>query len=105
MQQRLAQLHRLRRRALKCRPLRYSQPPRRKRAKALFRRQPRRLLRSSGDDSKAAHLRQPLLSRHCLVRDVFLFPTQVRLSPAQALGGAALPSESSPEERSNAGVC
>ena len=36
------------------------------------------MLRSSGDDSKAAHLRQPLLSRHCLVRDVYLsFPHQV----------------------------
>jgi len=30
-------------------------------------------LRSSGDDSKAAHLRQPLLLRHCLARGVSSF--------------------------------
>ena len=33
--------------------------------------------RSSGDDEKATHLRQPLLSRRCLARGVFFFhPTQ-----------------------------
>ena len=51
--------------------------PARNRAKALFRLKAPALLRSSGDDSKAAHLRQPLLSRHCLARGVFLFsPTK-----------------------------
>ena len=45
--------------------------PARNRAKALFRSTAPALLRSSGDALKAAHLRQPLLSRHCLVRGVF----------------------------------
>ncbi len=48
--------------------------PARNRAKALFRSTAPALLRSSGDDSKAAQLRQPLLSRHRLARDVFFFP-------------------------------
>ena len=38
--------------------------PAQKRAKALFCSTAPAWLRSSGDDSKAAHLRQPLLSRH-----------------------------------------
>ena len=48
-------------------------------------------LRSSGDDKRRASA-QPLLSWHCVARDVFSFTHQARLSDAQALGGAALPS-------------
>ena len=62
-QQRLAQLRRLRRRPLKWQPLRYS---RQRRACNSLRSNRQALkdplaLRSSGDDSKAAQLRQPLL--------------------------------------------
>ncbi len=61
-----------------------------KRAKALFCSTAPALLRSSGDDSKAAHLRQPLLVAILLDRDVFLTPTPEMLL-AQAFGrGAAL---------------
>ena len=61
-------------------------------------------LRSSGDDSKAAPLRQPLLWRHSLARGVFSFPQLTKVLLAPALGVAALPSESSPEERSASGA-
>ena len=64
MQQRLAQLRRL--------AVGHFVPttavlttPAQKRAKALFCLKTPALLRSSGDDSKAAHLRQPLLWRRC----------------------------------------
>ena len=50
------------RRALKCRPLRYSPTPAQNRAKALFRSKAPALLRSSGDAPKAGHLR-PTLAR------------------------------------------
>ncbi|HVE90582.1 MAG TPA: hypothetical protein VNA44_12880, partial [Burkholderiaceae bacterium] len=44
--------------------------PPQKRAKALFCSKAPALLRSSGDDSKAAHPRKPPLSRDYLARDV-----------------------------------
>jgi len=96
MQQRLAQLRRLRRRALKCQPLRYSQRRRKKRAKALFCSNTPALVRSSGDDSKAAHLRQPLLwRRRPDPRCFYLLHQPKRMVPAQAFGDAALPWASS----------
>ena len=104
-QQRLTQLRRLRRRPLKWQPLRYS----RQRGPATRCAQTGRpleaplALRSSGDDSKAAPLRQPLLWRHSLARGVFSFPQLTKVLLAPAFGVAALPSESSPEERSAGG--
>ena len=57
-----------------CRPLRYSQRRRKTEPKqgSVLLKGPA-LLRSSGDDSKAARLRQPLLSRHFLNPRCFLF--------------------------------
>ena len=70
--------------------------PAQKRAKALFCLKAPALLRSSGDDEKAAHLRQPLLSRCCLASRCFIFlPQPKRMVPAQAFGVAALPWASS----------
>ena len=70
--------------------------PARNKAKALFRLKAPALLRSSGDDSKAAHLRQPPLSRHCPdLRCFYLFTPTQRAGAAQALGVAALPWASS----------
>jgi len=64
--------------------------PAQKKAKAFFCSTPPALLCSSGDDSKAVQLRQPLLSRHRRTRGVFFFsPQQVTLPQAQVLGGAA----------------
>ncbi len=78
--------------------------PARNRAKALFRSKAPAWLRSSGDDEKAAHLRQPLLSRHRPARGVFSFsPHQVRLPQAQALGGAGLASGRRPRNGATPG--
>jgi len=70
--------------------------PARNKAKALFRLKAPALLRSSGDDEKATHLRQPLLWRRCPDLRCFfsLYPTQETV-PAQAFGDAALPWASS----------
>ena len=70
--------------------------PAQKRAKALFCSKTPALLRSSGDDSKATQLRQPLLSRHCPdPRCFYLLAQPKRMVPAQAFGDAALPWASS----------
>ena len=106
MQQRLAQLRRLRRRALRAdhcgthnAGAKQSQP------KALFRSTAPALLRSSGDDSKAAQLRQPLPIDIASCQMFFFFSAlQVRWFRAPAFGVAARPSESSPEERSASGA-
>ena len=103
MQQRLTQLRRLRRRALRANPAVLAEPAR-KEAKAFFRSTNPARLRSSGDDSKAAPLRQPLLSRHCLdLRCFFFSPTGETVSRASV--GRRWPAfGASPEERSNAGA-
>jgi hypothetical protein len=102
-QQRLAQLRRLRRRALKCRPLRYSQAPRRKRAKALFRRHPgaRSVRRAT------TQRRLSCASRCCCdivsIRDKQpLVPIQDDVASA-SVGRCCAALESSPEERSASG--
>ena len=103
-QQRMAQLHRLRRRALKCQPCWYSQAPRRKRAKALFRRLPG----ACSVPRATTQRRRICASRCCLdlvsIRDQKLF-VAIRddLSSAR-VGRRCAAFEASPEERSNAGA-
>src|SRR5687768_9591106 len=58
--------------------------PARNKAKALFRLKAPALLRSSGDDEKATHLRQPLLSRYCPDLRCFFFLPQPKGNGAGA---------------------
>src|SRR5918993_3576863 len=101
-QQRLAQLRRLRGRPLRANHY-GTHTSAQKRAKALFCSTAPALLRSSADDSKAAHLRQPLLSRRCTDQRCFSsYPTQGNGAGASVWRrGAAL---GVVEERSRAGA-
>ena len=102
-QQQLTQLRRLRRRALKCQPCWYSQTPRRKRAKALFRRQP-----GACSVPRATTQRRHICASRCC-RDMVsvwierLLPlTRGDVSSAR-VGRRRAAFESSPEERSASG--
>ena len=102
-QQRLAQLRRLRRRALKCQPLRYSQPPRRKRAKALFRRLP-----GVCSVPRATTQRRRICASRCYrdvvrIRDQKLFVSIRDDLLSARVGRRRAAFESSPEERSACG--
>ena len=79
-------------------------PSARNKAKALFRSTAPALLRSSGDDSKAAQLRQPLLSRRYLDLDVFRFLTLSETVSSASVGRSGPAFGASPEERNNAGA-
>ena len=102
-QQRLAQPRRLRRRALKCRPLRYSQTPRRKRAKALFRRRP-----GACSAPRATTQRRRVCASRCCrdmgaIRDNRLLPPIHIDVVSASVGRCCAAFESSPEERSASG--
>jgi len=102
-QQRLAQLRRLRRRALKCRPLRYSQTPRRKRAKALFRRRPG----ACSAPRATTQRRRSCASRCCRdivsIRDEKLFLATRDEAASASVGRCCAAFEASPEEGSASG--
>ena len=103
-QQRLAQLRRLRRRALKCQPCWYSQAPRRKRAKALFRRPP-----GACSVPRATTQRRRICANRCC-RDMVSIRSQQLFLPilddisSARVGCRCAAFEASPEERSASGA-
>ena len=103
-QQRLAQLRRLRRRALKCQPLRYSPSRRETRLKRCFAQNPR-----LGSVPRATTQRRRICASRCC-RDTtshevfFLSPTLSESVSAQALGGDGLPSGRRPRNGATPGL-